>query len=102
MHKHVFKGVRRKGGEHLIGRNENCLNDLPVPRLIQQFKPRLGVPLLPLTVSELTHFFVCSSDSVDVLDVTENELAVWVVRARARVFVPSTLRFICERVELRP
>lgn len=60
------------------------------------------MPLLLLTVSELTQFFICSSDSVDVLDVTENELAVWVVRARTRVFVPSTLRSICDCVEIRP
>ena len=60
------------------------------------------MPLLFLIIGKFTQVFKGSSDSVDVLYVTENELAVWVVRTWTRVFVTSTLRFICERVKLRP
>lgn len=93
MYKHIFKVFWCQWGEHFVSRLENFLNELQVSRILKFSKPALRIMII--TISQQAHILVGFAYLVDIIYVTENELAVWVVAVMTCSFVPSLLDLIC-------
>lgn len=103
MHKDIRIGVTGHDLENVIRAIEQVLNNLSIASRVESVRPelQLGVFILAhLGVRNLTYAFVGVSNTVDVFNFAELELAVCVTLSRSTIFEATAFQVVHDCVEV--